>query len=155
LVEVAIVVDEPLAGEVLEELLSDLAPVAQGACAHQGVLDGELTILITDDERMASLNKRHRGISRSTDVLSFPSGDSPTIPDMVRYLGDIAISLPRAQEQASTGGHSARDELCLLVVHGTLHLLGHDHAESDEKARMWAAQGEILGELGISISISD
>ena len=68
------------------------------------------------------------------------------------YLGDVVISAPRAQAQASAGGHAYVEEMQLLVVHGVLHLLGHDHGEPDEKQRMWALQSEILAELGCTLS---
>jgi probable rRNA maturation factor len=80
--------------------------------------------------------------------LSFPASESD--PETgARYLGDILISVSRAAEQAKTAGYDVRDELQLLVVHGVLHLLGHDHAEAEGKARMWAAQSEVLERLGL------
>jgi len=140
---------EVTSDETLAKVLPDiLAATARATLAHQEAPAGELTILITDDEVMAALNQAHRGVPASTDVLSFPAGDGPTIPDRLCYFGDIAISLPRAQDQAAAGGHTLEAELQLLVIHGTLHLLGHDHAEADEKARMWAAQGEVLRGAG-------
>jgi probable rRNA maturation factor len=122
----------------------------------------ELTILLTDDAQMQQLNSQFLGIDAPTDVLSFPTGDFPTSgytnedfpgefidPDTHKpYLGDIAISYPRAQVQASSAGNSLIDELRLLVVHGTLHLLGYDHTEPDEKTAMWALQSQILTQLG-------
>jgi probable rRNA maturation factor len=66
-----------------------------------------------------------------------------------RYIGDILISIPRAQSQAEAAGHPLESEVQLLVVHGTLHLLGHDHAQPEEKSRMWQAQAEILESLGL------
>ena len=69
------------------------------------------------------------------------------------YLGDVIISQTRASQQALAGGHAFEDELKLLVVHGMLHLLGYDHADEDEKARMWAQQSRILENLGCKISI--
>jgi probable rRNA maturation factor len=136
-----------------------LAPLlevaARAALAHQNQGECELTILVTDDDRMAALNRTHRGISESTDVLAFPTGESVAIPDGPDYLGDIAISLPRASQQAAGGGHSVEHELQLLAVHGTLHLLGHDHGEPDDKARMWAAQSSILDSLGVTLTVGD
>jgi probable rRNA maturation factor len=88
------------------------------------------------------------GQNTATDVLAFPSEESD--PDSgARYLGDVLISIPRAAEQAAVAGHSLEAEAQLLVVHGVLHLLGHDHTVAADKARMWAAQAEILGELGL------
>ncbi len=72
------------------------------------------------------------------------------------YLGDILISIPRATEQARAAGHPVEAEVQLLVVHGTLHLMGHDHAETEEKERMWKAQAGVLARLGLSyIKIQD
>jgi probable rRNA maturation factor len=82
-------------------------------------------------------------------VLSFPA--SETDPETARrYLGDILVSIPRAEEQARAAGHALETEVQLLVVHGTLHLLGYDHAEAEEKKHMWAMQAEVLERLGIS-----
>ena len=110
--------------------------------------DGDLTIVLTDDAQLHKLNQEYLGIDAPTDVLSFPA--SETDPETARrYLGDILISVPRAEEQARAAGHVLEAEVQLLVVHGTLHLLGYDHAEVDEKARMWKAQAEILDGLGL------
>jgi probable rRNA maturation factor len=68
------------------------------------------------------------------------------------YLGDLAISVPRAAEQATAGGHSLTAELQLLTVHGVLHLLDHDHADDAEKQTMWTAQAAILEKLGAEIT---
>ncbi|OGO38392.1 MAG: rRNA maturation RNase YbeY [Chloroflexi bacterium RBG_16_56_8] len=83
-----------------------------------------------------------------TDVLSFPASEQDP-ESSAPYLGDILISVPRAVDQAQAAGHSAQDEVQLLVVHGVLHLLGHDHAKAQEKARMWKAQAEVLERLGL------
>ena len=86
-----------------------------------------------------------------TDVLSFPSGEvDPDTSSL--YLGDVVISLPRAQEQASAEGHPLADELQLLVVHGILHLLGYDHEESKDKKRMRDMQDKILKQLGLDLT---
>jgi probable rRNA maturation factor len=107
----------------------------------------EATIVLSDDPQLQDLNRQFLGIDAPTDVLSFPGGE--TDPDsQALYLGDVIISLTRAQAQAAAGGYALQDELQLLVVHGVLHLLGHDHAEEEEKAKMWAAQTQILESLG-------
>ena len=111
-------------------------------------LDSELSIILTDDARLHELNLNYLGVDAPTDVLSFPA--SETDPETgARYIGDILISIPRAQTQAAAAGHSLEAEVQLLVVHGVLHLIGHDHAEAEEKARMWKAQAEILERLGL------
>lgn len=107
----------------------------------------DLTIVIDDDAALKELNQRFRGYDEPTDVLSFP-GDETDPETGGRYLGDIVISLQRAQEQAASGGHAVEDELQLLVVHGVLHLLGYDHADEEEKKHMWMAQNQVLSALG-------
>ncbi|MFH1523663.1 MAG: rRNA maturation RNase YbeY [Chloroflexota bacterium] len=117
-----------------------------------GVPDADLTLALADDSRIQALNRDFLGIDAPTDVLSFPA-DEPDPETGRRYLGDVIISLPRATEQASERGHPVEDEIQLLVIHGILHLLGHDHAEAGEKARMWAIQAEVLERLGVSLSV--
>lgn len=110
--------------------------------------ESDLSIVLTDDARLQELNRDYLGIDAPTDVLSFPA--SETDPETgAPYIGDILISVPRAQSQADASGHALESEVQLLVVHGVLHLLGHDHGEAEEKARMWKAQGEILESLGL------
>ncbi len=111
----------------------------------------ELTIVISDDEQLQALNAQYLGIEAPTDVLSFPANETDPESGGI-YLGDIIISYPRAQAQAQAGGHSLADELQLLVVHGVLHLLGYDHSDETEQARMWSIQSEILRRLGCSIT---
>ncbi len=109
-----------------------------------------LSLLLTDDAHIHRLNHDYLGQDKPTDVLSFPTGDPmPGMEDTHDYLGDIIISVPYAQRQANASGHSLSAELQLLAVHGTLHLLGHDHAEAEEKRCMWDAQTAVLTQLGL------
>jgi len=109
-----------------------------------------LTLLLTDDARMQQLNQDFRGMNSPTDVLSFPSGNSlPGNRETIPYVGDIAISVPCASNQARASGHTLLAELQLLAVHGALHLLGYDHVTPEDKERMWSAQTEILNLLGL------
>lgn len=123
---------------------------ARAALAHQKqARDIELSVVLTDDKRLHKLNRDFLGIDASTDVLSFPASESD--PETgASYLGDILVSIPRAKAQAEAAGHTLEAEVQLLVVHGVLHLLGHDHAKPRGKSRMWKAQAEILAELGLS-----
>ena len=108
-------------------------------------LSADLTIVLADNPQLHQLNLQFLGIDAPTDVLSFPAGEVD--PDTDRpYLGDVIISVERAQAQ--TLDHPLEDELRLLVVHGVLHLLGHDHAEQAEKEAMWRIQREVLRQLG-------
>ena len=106
-----------------------------------------VTILLTDEKMIRSLNRQFMGADMPTDVLSFPAGD-PT-PGAIDYLGDIAISVPTANKQAASAGYPVTVELQLLAIHATLHLLGFDHLESEEKRIMWQAQYRVLMDLGI------
>ena len=117
--------------------------------------DADMTIVLTDDAQLHELNREYLGVDAPTDVLSFPA--SETDPETgAQYLGDIVISIPRAMLQAQAGGHPLEAEVQLLVVHGTLHLLGHDQAEAEEKACMWQAQAEVMSRLGLSyVKIQD
>lgn len=118
--------------------------------ARHATPSAAVTLLLTDDKHMRQLNQDFRGMYKPTDVLSFPAGDPPpAIQDMIPYLGDIAISLPVARNQARTSGHTLIAELQLLAVHGVLHLLGYDHVLPEDKVRMWSAQEEMLNLLGL------
>jgi probable rRNA maturation factor len=109
--------------------------------------DLALTLVIGDDTLLQQYNQQYLGIDRPTDVLSFPT--DYTDPDThSRYLGDILISLPRAEMQAASGGYPLTEELQLLVVHGVLHLLGLDHTEPAATARMQDAQDAVMSLLG-------
>ncbi len=117
--------------------------------------NADMSIVLTDDAQLRELNREYLGIDAPTDVLSFPS-DEEDPETGTPYLGDILISIPRAAQQAQAAGHPVEAEVQLLVVHGTLHLLGHDHAEAAEKARMWQAQSEVMAKLGLShIKVQD
>ncbi len=146
--KIAVQVDEPFASEVDA---ADLARAVAAALLAEDELDGEATVVITSDEAVAELNLQYRGVAGPTDVLSFPAQE-PTpgfvsAPEMAAYLGDIIIALPFTQRQAAALGRPLRDELRLLAVHGTLHLLGYDHAEPEEETAMWARQDAILATL--------
>lgn len=103
-----------------------------------------LTVTLVDDEEIRQINQQHRGIDKATDVLSFPlleaddEADQQFLlpPDVPRELGDVVVSYPRAVEQAEEYGHSVERELAYLIVHGVLHIMGHDHEELDEQAVM-------------------
>lgn len=131
----------------------DVGALEDAACQalrEQGVdEDVDLTILLSGNDEIQALNRDYRGYDKPTDVLSFEAHERD--PETgVLYLGDIIISLERAFAQAETGGHLLVAETQLLVVHGVLHLLGHDHADAEEKAEMWRHQAEILARLGLS-----
>jgi probable rRNA maturation factor len=113
-----------------------------------------VSLVLTDDAGIARLNRQYRGIDAPTDVLSFSqlesSGPPVDWPDGVPLtLGDIVISLPRAEQQAAEYGHSRERELAFLLVHGLLHLLGFDDETPGQAAVMEAHQERILQSLGL------
>lgn len=121
----------------------------------------ELNVLLTDDAGIHQINLEMREVDRPTDVLSFPMfdltlGEHPTEEDAdpdtdLVPLGDMCLSLERAQAQAQEYGHSVQRELCYLTVHSVLHLLGYDHMdEGPMKAQMREREEAILAELGIT-----
>ena len=110
--------------------------------------NSELTIVLTDDKQVQELNRDYLGIDAPTDVLSFPASEIDPETGSA-YIGDIIISMPYAAKSAGKAGHSVEAEVQLLVFHGVLPLLGHDHAKPKEKAKMWKAQAEILETLGL------
>ena len=141
-------VDESYAAEVNA---NDLVRVIEAALLAEGRAEGEVTLLITDDEAVAAYNQEYRGVEGPTDVLSFaaqePTPGFVSAPEMAAYLGDIVIALPFTRRQAAALNRPLIDELRLLAVHGVLHLLGYDHAEPEEEAIMWAKQDAILAGL--------
>ncbi len=143
--------------EPFQELIGDevLHQAAETALrADPDAEPGSLTLRVTDEEEIKSLNRQFRGLDQATDVLSFPADFQD--PDLEsRYLGDVVICFPQAASQAENRGHALEDELQLLVVHGILHLLGYDHATREEKDQMWEIQGMILKDLGIGIEVGE
>lgn len=118
----------------------------------------EVSVSIVNDQQIHSLNMKHRGIDRSTDVLSFPLLEDgvPTADDIDPEngcipLGDILISIDHAIIQARDYGHSLKREIAFLCVHSVLHLLGYDHVTSDEEEQvMFDHQRDILCSIGIT-----
>lgn len=107
--------------------------------------DFEVSLLYTDDSFISDLNGQYRGVFEPTDVLSFPMMDEDeiegeTIAGLPNILGDIVISLDTAQKQAEKAKKGLEEELCLLLAHGMLHLLGYDHGTEAQKDAMWAKQ---------------
>ncbi len=129
-----------------------LGRAAQAALSFSGASEADLTLVLTDDAHIQALNRDFLGHDAPTDVLAFPADEADPETGR-RYLGDVVISLPRAVEQAHERGHALESEVQLLVVHGILHLLGHDHSTKEEKTAMWLTQTAVLESLGISPTI--
>ena len=113
---------------------------------------GGVSIAIADDETLRSLNERFRGLDEVTDVLSFegesgsgnPDAAFPAAPDGGATIGEVVLSYPLAVRQADEHDVTTEEELALLVVHGVLHLLGHDHEEPGDEARMQRLERQAL-----------
>ena len=105
----------------------------------------EVSVTFTDNEKIRELNAQYRSIDRATDVLSFPLFDEDFADEEELALGDVVLSLEKAQEQAKEYGHSFEREVAFLVVHSVLHLLGYDHETSEEDEKeMFFRQEEIM-----------
>lgn len=128
--------------------------VIKAVLSYEGVSDNcEISVTIVDNKKIHSLNLKHRGIDRPTDVLSFPlidfTRDSLPTDGSMAYLGDIVISIEKAEEQAEEYGHSLEREIGFLTAHSMLHLLGYDHMVPEEEKVMFKKQEEILESIGL------
>ena len=114
----------------------------------------EVNVTFVDNEKIRELNKTHRDIDRETDVLSFPLGENGKYdinPETnAQMLGDIIISVEKAQEQAKELSHSLRREIAYLTAHSMLHLLGYDHIENMDKLHMREKEEDVMRQLGLS-----
>lgn len=136
------------------EIEENVRAAAEKVGELYGVENGEVSVTLTNNDYIHQLNRKYRQIDRPTDVLSFALNESeePDIengPD-INVLGDIILSVERAEEQAVDYGHSLRREIAFLTVHGMLHLLGYDHMEEADRLEMEKEQRYVMEQLGIS-----
>jgi probable rRNA maturation factor len=121
---------------------------AKSVLAGEGIADVGVTVVLTDDAGIRSLNARFRNRDAATDVLAFPlheDGDlEPDPGEAEAYLGDVVISLERAYAQAPRFHNDPEGELARLITHGLLHLLGYDHHSPADGRRMKAAERRAL-----------
>lgn len=110
----------------------------------------EISIALVDIKRMAELNKKFRGVKEPTDVLAFPLGGEFISTE--NLLGEVVISIDKAEEQARERGHSLESELALLTVHGVLHLLGYTDEDEDKRKIMQDKENKILHFFRIELS---
>lgn len=136
-----------------EEIAKTVVEAAEKVGELYDLPDAEVSITLTDNAYIHTLNKEYRKIDRPTDVLSFALDESeePDVEDGpdIHVLGDIIISVERAKEQAGEYGHSLRREMAFLTVHGMLHLLGYDHMEEEDRLEMEEEQRVVMEALGI------
>ena len=151
----------------------DIAIRAQMSIAAEKAIQCEgilihcfIQVCLCDDETIACINQEHRGISSSTDVLSFPSIEYPSgmtascceqklrmeydDENKACFLGDIFISVPHLRKQACEYGHSELREACYLLIHGICHLMGYDHIKSEEKEKMRIMEEKILAAASVT-----
>jgi probable rRNA maturation factor len=113
--------------------------------------DSALSLSLVRDERIQELNREHRGKDKPTDVLSFPlyEAGEETHPSAERLLGDVVISIDTARRQAAEYDAPLQNEIYRLLIHGLLHVMGHDHEEPAERAVMEAEERRLAGAIGM------
>ena len=141
------------------QIASDAADIPDAATIERWVravladsdVRGEVSIRVVDREEMRILNRDYRDKDRPTNVLSFPAGDVAGLPpDAGRPLGDIVVCAPVVADEAAEQGKRPADHWAHMLVHGTLHLLGHDHIEEAEAESMEALERRLLGAGGVA-----
>jgi probable rRNA maturation factor len=144
-------------GQLSDEQMGDIEKLLNFAAEKENVEDNsEVSVTFVSNERIHEINREYRDKDAPTDVISFAmeelgEGEIELIgAELPRVLGDIIISIPKAEEQAKEYGHSFIRELGFLSVHGFLHLLGYDHMEKEEEEKMFARQKEILDAYGLT-----
>lgn len=153
--------------EVTDDLINIINEVCDVALKDEEVtIPYQISLLFVDNNEIREINNETRGIGKVTDVLSFPMLDYPEnmvfknvyknkkfneiyLDGEELVLGDMVLSLERAKEQSIEYNHSFEREVCYLVVHSILHLLGYDHMNDEDKAKMRTREEEILGKLNI------
>jgi probable rRNA maturation factor len=130
-----------------EALLRDAAMQAarvgiEADAAPSDTLPDTVSVAIVDDDRIREINRSFRGTDATTDVIAFEAEDEPD-----RVAGEVIVSADTARRQAEEYGHSLQRELCLLVAHGVLHVLGYEDHDADARERMMALQEQALGRL--------
>lgn len=146
----------------ISEKITDIIEAAIVLCMHKEHLeqDYEVSVIIIDDDGIREINREHRNIDKSTDVLSFPMvefKDGELISDEGDYdmdeellfLGDIIISAETAMRQSLEYGHSFEREIAFLTAHSCFHLLGYDHMTKEEEEVMINKQEDVLSEMGL------
>ena len=146
-IDVAIEAEDWASLEAPSQLAEATILAAIGESGVALAANAEISVVFCDDRFIRDLNRKWRGIDKPANVLSFPAGgDAASEP----LLGDIVIAFETASQEASEAGKPLRDHVAHLLVHGFLHLIGHDHIGAAEAATMEALERTILGRLGIA-----
>ena len=132
--------------------LETVKKVLKSAIEKEKLDNVSFNVIIVDNAYIHELNKTYRNIDKETDVITFAleDDDSMILPEKVRVLGDIYISIDKAKTQAKEYNHSLLRELSFLAVHGFYHLLGYDHQTEEESKIMFQKQEEVLEKYGIT-----
>ena len=128
-----------------------LKVVARDLLSELNESGSTLSIMLVGDTKIQELNREHRGKDKPTDVLSFPlyePGEAPQ-PQAERLLGDVVISVDTAKRQAAEYDAPLQNEIYRLLIHGILHVLGHDHMEPEERARMESEERRLAAAIGM------
>ena len=133
------------------EELETVEKVLESAIVKENLGDVSFNLIIVDNDYIHELNRDYRKIDRETDVITFAleDEDSLVLPEDIRVLGDIYISIDKARSQAEEYGHSLLRELSFLAVHGFYHLLGYYHMTKEDEKVMFGKQEEVLEANGI------
>ena len=125
--------------------IKDIKSVLKLGLKHMNIKDSYISVVIVDKDKIHEINKTYRNVDKVTDVISFAFEDNGGItPDGIRILGEIYLCMDKAKEQAIEYGHSNKREICYLVTHGLLHLLGYNHEKEEDKKKMRIKEEEIL-----------
>ncbi|UTH01492.1 rRNA maturation RNase YbeY [Macrococcoides canis] len=139
--------------QIEQKYLPEIERLLIFAADQEGIdEEAEVAVSFVDEDEIQAINKAYRNKDAVTDVISFAleeGEDDFEMPDAPRVLGDIIICVKRAKEQAEEYGHSFERELGFLSLHGLLHLLGYDHMNEADEARMFGRQDEILNAFGL------
>jgi probable rRNA maturation factor len=134
------------------EMLPNVEKIVRCAAEHAWAsvdiaTDGEVSLLMSDDAAIRSLNREHRGKDQATNVLAFPMGE-PISPGGPIHLGDVVLACETVIREAERDAKTLQAHVSHLTVHGLLHLLGHDHQDADQAAAMEGIEITVLAELG-------
>jgi probable rRNA maturation factor len=143
--KLSIQIERPFTGLVSRKRLKEAVALA---LSHAGINKAvELGLVIASDETVHSLNRKYRGVDRTTDVLAFAFAEVSANKARPFAVPPDNISYPQAKRQAEQQRHSLEKEFALLVAHGVLHLLGYDHEQPEEAKSMRALETKVLQEL--------
>jgi probable rRNA maturation factor len=137
-----VAVEFKVTGREHRGILPRLVQLLEYAAGNEAI-GGELGVWLCTDEEIADLHQRYMGIAGPTDVITFPGDD----PDSGGHLGDIAVSVDTAREQARDAGHPPGREIAYLCLHGLLHLAGYDDVDEDARYRMHRYQEDLIVEF--------